>query len=67
MLKSLKYALNSYEDKELENISLYCNGNEIIAYLVDEYSIELLNNEYVLEVKEKKHSYYDWLDDEDVL
>lgn len=66
MLRSLKYALNSYDDKELENISLYCNGNEIIAYLVDEYSIELLNNEYILEVKEKNKN-YDWLDDEDVL
>lgn len=66
MLRSLKYALNSYDDKELENISLYCDGNEIIAYLVDEYSIELLNNEYILEVKEKNKN-YDWLDDEDVL
>lgn len=63
MLKSLKYVLNSYSDKDLDNLSLYCNGNEIIAYLVDEYSIELLNNEYVLEVKEKDN-YYDWLDDD---
>lgn len=43
MLKRLKYILNSYTDKELEDITLWMNSQEMIEdILIEENSIDLI-------------------------
>lgn len=45
MLKQLKYLLNSYEDKELEMLSLWINSSDEVTYfLVDNNAITLITN-----------------------
>lgn len=43
MLKRLKYILNSYTDKELEEMTLWINSHEMIEdILIEENNIDLI-------------------------
>lgn len=51
ILKRLKYILNSYTDKELENLELWIDNNtgvEVIA--VDDNSISLITDTNLLKI-----------------
>lgn len=45
MLKKIKAILNSYTDKELEEMNLWINSTEcVVAMLVDDNDIDLITN-----------------------
>lgn len=51
VLKRLKYILNSYTDKELEDIDLWVdNANTIDVIAVDSNSISLITDDNMLKI-----------------
>lgn len=51
VLKRLKYILNSYTDKELEDIDLWLdNANTIDVIAVDSNSISLITDDSMLKI-----------------
>lgn len=55
ILKRLKYILNSYTDKELENINLWIDNNDLIEVVaVDNNSISLITNSSLLKIDNKE-------------
>lgn len=54
ILKKLKYILNSYTDKELENIDLWIDNNENIEVIaVDDNGISLTTDTNLLKIDDK--------------
>ena len=55
ILKKLKYILNSYTDKELENIDLWIdNKNSIEVIAVDNNAITLVTSTELLKINDKR-------------
>ena len=64
MLKKLKDILNTYTDKELEELDFWVNSNdEIKAIIVDEYNIDLITRynkiDIIEETEEKRYEKQD--------
>ena len=54
ILKKLKYILNSYTDKELENIDLWIDNNKNIEVIaVDDNGISLITDTNLLKIDDK--------------
>lgn len=54
ILKKLKYILNSYTDKELENIDLWIDNTKNIEVIaVDDNAITLITNTNLLKIDDK--------------
>jgi hypothetical protein len=56
MLTKLKHILNTYTDKELEEMELWVNSDfQIDKMIIDEYSIDLIQKNSVIEIKTYKN------------
>ena len=57
MLKQLKEVLNSYSDKELEDIELWVNSNDTVNKFVvdDNKSIDLITTHSIYKVIEEEN------------
>lgn len=57
MLKQLKEVLNSYSDKELEDIELWVNSNDTVNKFVvdDNESIDLITTHFIYKVIEEEN------------
>lgn len=54
MLKKIKAILNSYTDKELEEMDLWVNSNEcVVAMLVDDSDIDLITNSAEIKINDR--------------
>lgn len=61
MLKQLKEVLNSYSDKELEDIELWVNSNDTVNKFVvdDNESIDLITTHFIYKVIEEENKEYE--------
>lgn len=56
MLTKLKHILNTYTDKELEEMELWVNSDfQIDKMIIDEYSIDLMQENSDIEIKTYKN------------
>ena len=56
MLTKLKHILNTYTDKELEEMELWVNSDfQIDKMIIDEYSIDLIQENSDIEIKTYKN------------
>lgn len=57
MLKQLKEVLNSYSDKELENMEMWVNSNDTVNKFVvdDNESIDLITTHFIYKVIEEEN------------
>lgn len=56
MLTKLKHILNAYTDKELEEMELWVNSDfQIDKMIIDEYSIDLIQENSDIEIKTYKN------------
>lgn len=56
MLTKLKHILNTYTDKELEEMELWVNSDfQIDKMIIDEYSIDLIQENSDVEIKTYKN------------
>lgn len=55
MIKKLKDILNTYTDEELKDMELWVNSNgKVENIIVDDYSINLIENNLRIDLKEEK-------------
>lgn len=57
MLKQLKEVLNSYSDKELENMEMWVNSNDTVnKFVVDDNEIiDLITSNFIYKVIEEEN------------
>lgn len=57
MLKQLKEVLNSYDDKELEDMEMWVNSNDTVNKFVvdDNESIDLITSNFIYKVIEEEN------------
>lgn len=54
MIKKLKDILNTYTDEELKDMELWVNSNGTVEnIIVDDYSINLIENNLIVDLKEE--------------
>lgn len=55
MLKRLRDILNTYSDEELKDMELWINSNGTVEnIIIDDYSINLIEKDLIIDLKEDK-------------